>query len=142
MEEKLKYTLGKNERLKSRKAIDQLFADGKSFSMFPLKAIWQKLPANDQQPTANAFLQAAFSVSKRNFKKAVDRNRIKRLMRESYRLQKNELFNSLVVSKQSIAVFILYTGNELPEYDLVFSKMTLIIKRLQKIINEETAGNT
>lgn len=63
-------------------------------------------------------------------------------MRESYRLQKNELFNSLVVSKQSIAVFILYTGNELPEYDLVFSKMTLIIKRLQKIINEETAGNT
>ena len=147
MEQQLKYTLGKNERLKSRKAIDLLFAEGKSFSVFPLKVIYSFKKNNPGLKTLNfkpetLNLSAAFSVSKRNFKKAVDRNRIKRLMRESYRLQKNELLSHLITNKESIAVFILYTGNELPEYDLVFSKMTSIIKRLQKIVNEKSAGDT
>lgn len=153
MKSKPTYTLGKNERLKSRKAIDQLFTAGKSFSLFPFKVVYQKkanaLPAEQQtantkqQPTSNSNqLQTAFSVSKRHFKKAVYRNRIKRLMREAYRLQKNELQNQLEQSNGSLAVFILYVSNELPDYPLVLSKMNAVLKRLQKIADEETVANT
>lgn len=130
--------MGKTERLKSRKAIDCLFKEGKSFSMFPFRVVYQK--------TAGAIesqgLQAAFSVSKRYFKKSVHRNRIKRLMREAYRLQKNELQNNLQQHNRQLIVFLMYTGNELPEYEIVMEKMKAVIKRLQKIINEEAASTT
>jgi ribonuclease P protein component len=129
LQAKQRYTLGKSERLKSRKAIDQLFATGKSFSAFPLKLFWHK--SNNTES-----LQAAFSVSKRHFKKAVHRNRIKRLMREAWRLQKNGLCQKLQEKNESLTVFILFTGNELPEYEVVFSKMAFAIKRLEKIIQE------
>lgn len=87
-------------------------------------------------------LQAAFSVSKRYFKKAVHRNRIKRLMREAYRLQKNELQHRLQQGNQQLIVFIMYTGTELPEHMLVMEKIAAVIKRLQKLSNEEPAANT
>lgn len=89
-----------------------------------------------------AILQAGFSVSTRYFKKAVDRNRIKRLMREAYRLQKNTLYNAVVASAKKLNVFFIYTGNELPEYELIFEKMGASVKRLQKITNENTAAST
>ena len=129
------YTLGKNERLKSRKAIEQLFTNGKSFSLFPFKVVYQK-STNSKQ------LQTAFSVSKRHFKKAVNRNHIKRLMREAYRLQKKELQNQLQQSNTGLAVFILYVNKELPEHTFVVSKMNAVLKRLQKIMDEETVANT
>lgn len=87
-------------------------------------------------------LQAGFSVSTRNFKKAFDRNRVKRLMRESYRLQKQPLTNTLSVAKKHLSVFFIFTGNEVPDYKLVFEKMTAVIKRLQKIAHENTAAGT
>jgi len=130
--------LGANERLKSRKAIDLLFKQGKSFSLFPFRVVYQKSAAN----SGEEILQAAFSVSKRYFKKAVHRNRIKRLMREAYRLQKNELQQRLQQDNQQLIVFIMYTGNELPEHLLVMEKIAAVIKRLQKLSNEEPAANT
>lgn len=87
-------------------------------------------------------VQAGFSVSTRYFKKAVDRNRIKRLMREGYRLQKNALAASPAAAAKKINVFFIYTGNELPAYELVFEKMGAALKRLQKITNENAAANT
>ena len=141
LEKKQKYTLGKNERLKSRKAIEQLFADGKSFSLFPFKIIW-KITANGQQSADNLFLQSAFSVSKRYFKKATDRNRVKRLMREAYRLQKNDLQNNLQQTNKQAVVFFLYVGNEIPGYELVKEKINAALKKLQKLINETPAANT
>lgn len=78
-------------------------------------------------------MQAGFTVSSRNFKKAVDRNRIKRLMRECYRLQKIELKNSLEKNNKMLAVFFIYRGNEMPEYSDIFDKMGGALRRLEKI---------
>jgi ribonuclease P protein component len=149
LEKKYRYTLGKNERLKSRKAIDQLFAVGKSFSLFPFKVLYSKTIANHtdketdgQRPTIDGQLKCAFSVSKRYFKKAVYRNRIKRLMREAYRLQKMDLQNQLHQNNKNVSVFILYISKELPDHALIVSKMNAVLKRLEKIINEDTVGNT
>jgi ribonuclease P protein component len=136
------YTLGKNDKLKSRKSIEQLFKEGKSFSNFPFRVLYlQAATGNLHGEFLKGHLQTAFSVSKRYFKKAVDRNRIKRLMREGWRLQKNELLNNCKTSNTSLLVFIIYTGNELPEYTVVFEKIGIVIKRLQKMNNETVASN-
>ena len=116
MEPKQRYTFKKEERLKSRKAIEQLFQQGKSFSNFPFRVLWEF----NERP--GSVLQTGFAVSSKHFKNAVDRNRIKRLMREAYRLQKNELQVRLKQKQKQLAVFFIYTGNELPEYDLIFKK--------------------
>ncbi|MES1226963.1 MAG: ribonuclease P protein component, partial [Bacteroidota bacterium] len=78
------FTLGKKERLKSRKSIEQLFNEGKSFAVSPCRVFYMILPFN---ATSTSFIvQFGAGVSTKNFKKAVDRNRIKRLVREAYRL--------------------------------------------------------
>ncbi|HET7115852.1 MAG TPA: ribonuclease P protein component [Hanamia sp.] len=123
-----RFTLKAHERLKSLKVIQQLFKEGKSFSHFPLRVMYVE--------TENKLssLQAGFTVSTRHFKKAVDRNRIKRLMRESYRLQKNNLKNSLEKNSKNLAVFFIYTGNEMPKYEDVFDKIGSALKRLEGIV--------
>ena len=135
LEKKIRYTLGKEERLKSRKVIEHLFKKGKSFSIFPLRVVWQ------YQQNATATLQAGFTASSKNFKKAVDRNRIRRLMKEAYRLQKNELQQILQVNNKSIAIFIIYVGKELPLYQLISDKTNAVLQKLQKLANENAATN-
>ena len=131
-----RYTLGKTERLKSRKAIEQLFKGGKSFSLFPFRILYS-IAATE---TNN--LQSGFSASAKRFKKAVDRNRIKRLIREAYRLQKNDLQIKTAAQSIQLHIFFIYVGNELPEYDVVFEKMTAVLKRLTKIIDENGKTNS
>jgi ribonuclease P protein component len=130
-----RYFLKKEDKLKSRKAIDELFKKGKNFSNFPLKVIW--LPGNRL-----ATLQAGVGVSSRNFKKAADRNRIKRLMREAWRLQKNCLYDQLEQNQKNLSVFFLYVGKELPPYELIFEKMGSAIKRLTQWSNERPETNS
>lgn len=123
------FTLGKNERLKSRKLIEQLFKSGKSFTTFPFRVYYLLQPSP-------FFLQFGAGVSNKNFKKAVDRNRIKRLTREAWRLQKNSLEESLKTNNKTLSVFLIYTQKELPDYKTIYDKTGLILKKLTKIINE------
>lgn len=125
-----RYFLKKTDRLKSRKAIDIMFAKGKSFSNFPFRILWMNVENEDG-------LKAGFSASTKNFKKATDRNKIKRLVREAYRLQKNDLAVQLSLNKKAINVFFIYTGKEVPTYDLIFEKMGNVLKRIIKLTDEQ-----
>ncbi|MFT3825900.1 MAG: ribonuclease P protein component [Chitinophagaceae bacterium] len=131
------HTLGKLERLKRRKVIDQLFSEGKAFTVFPIRVQYFFTELPDAVP-----LQAGFTASSRYFKKAVDRNRIKRLMREAYRLQKNVLQESLLQKQKQLGLFFIYTGKELPDYTLVSGKITVILKRITQVVNEGAVKNT
>ena len=86
----MKHTLGKLERLKSKKLIEKLYQDGNSVKSFPLRMMYLQTAHTSDFPA-----QVGVSVAKRNFKLAVDRNRIKRLMREAYRLQKEIVYDQL-----------------------------------------------
>ncbi len=79
----------------------------------------------------------AFSVSNKNFRKAADRNRIKRLMREGYRLQKNDLQKVLIERQQYISLFIIYTDKVLPVFDEVKKKMNTVLNKLQKVLADK-----
>lgn len=128
-----KYTLGKNERLKSRKAIENLFQSGRRFNTGPYKVLWQvqKKPG----------LIAGTAVSSRQFKKAVDRNRVKRLTREAWRLQKLPLQQQLAGLDKGLHVFLIYTSGVLPVFMKVSESMSEIINRLQKSLHENPAAN-
>ena len=123
-------TLGRQERLKSRKLLEQLFREGQTLFVHPLKLYFRAkdLPIDMK-------LQAGFGVSSRTFKKAVDRNRIKRLVREAYRLQKSSLQTAMENANGRLAVFFLYTGKELPEFDLIKEKMGAALEKLEKIVS-------
>lgn len=122
MTEIKKYTYGKEEKLKLRKLIDQIFKTGDSFSSYPFRVFFKKVEIE-----ANVKAQVGVSVSKRNFKHAVDRNRIKRLMREVYRLNKHTLLENI---DQQVAVMIVYTQRKELPFDLLNSKMKLTLKKL------------
>lgn len=121
------YTLGKNERLKRRKIIEQLFSEGKAINVPPLRAVF-KLYGNK----LDSSLQAGFTASSRTFKRAVHRNRIRRLLREAWRLQKNSLQEKLSSEQKQLAVFIVYTGKELPKFATVKDQMAVLLNKLAK----------
>lgn len=87
-------------------------------------------------------LKVGVSVSSRNFKKATDRNRIKRLLREAYRTQKTNLLEHVQTNGRQLALFFLYTDKTLPDYNLIKSKMQLVLERLTKQLHEKNAANT
>ncbi|HLT32868.1 MAG TPA: ribonuclease P protein component [Aquaticitalea sp.] len=121
----MKYTFNKKEKLKSEKLIAQLFDEGQSVAAYPLRLVY--LPTTFDDGTK---IKTGVSVSKRHFKKAVDRNRLKRLMRESYRLQKGVYFNNF---SGAYAFMILYLGKDGTDFDTMCFKMTqLFDKFLQK----------
>lgn len=133
---KQRFTFKKEEKLKSNKLIEKLFKQGSTFSLFPFRVLYLFTEANISH------LQTGFAVSTKNFKKAVDRNRIKRLMREAYRLQKNILTDVLLKQEKFMIVFFIYTGNAIPDYEDVSIKMQSALKRLNKVADESIAANT
>ncbi len=119
----------KKEKLKSKKLIDALFAHGKSISQYPIKLIYLQTKLPYDVP-----IQATVSVSKKKFKSAVKRNRIKRLMRESYRHNKSLVFNN---SDASFAFLFLYLGKEIPDFKTIDEKLKSVLLKFKKKIDDE-----
>ncbi|MBL7742995.1 MAG: ribonuclease P protein component [Chitinophagaceae bacterium] len=124
------FTLGKKERLKSRKSIEQLFNEGKKINLVPYRIFYTLSPLADER-----VLLFGVGVSAKNFKRAVDRNRIKRLIREAYRLQKLSLLDKLKDGNLQLNVFFIYTGKELPEYKDVYQKIGMVLNKMEKIVS-------
>ena len=139
------FTLGKEERLKSRKQIEQLFDKGKSFAITPFRVYFlinEMLNAQRSIPIAIGInVQFGVGVSAKNFKKAVDRNRIKRLTREAWRLQKNEISEKAKETQKQLNVFFIYTGKELPDFTTVKEKVAIALKKLADKIDENISSH-
>ncbi|CAA0249566.1 Ribonuclease P protein component [Tenacibaculum maritimum] len=123
----MKFTLGKEERLKSKKLIGRLYSEGKSVKVFPLRMVY--LQANH---TSNFPAQIGVSVPKRNLKKAVHRNRIKRLLRETYRKQKYTVYNSL---NEPYVFMISYLAKDEWAYSDIERKMDKLLNSFVSEIN-------
>ena len=124
----LKLTYPKKEKLKSKKLIDQLFIESKSVSAFPLRLVYLETSFDE-----DVQIKTGISVSKRNFKTAVDRNHIKRLLREAYRLNKADYFNNITTQ---YAFMILYIGKDKPTFDQVETKMKRLFKKFLDKVSE------
>jgi ribonuclease P protein component len=122
------YSYNKTEKLKSRKMLNEIFTSGKSFSVFPVK-VFYILPE-----TKDKTVNAGVGVSAKNFRKAVERNRIKRLLRECYRLNKLSLHATVESKQKAVAVFFLYIGKEMPDYTMLNEKMQKALTKLEETL--------
>lgn len=128
----------KPERLNKKKIIEKMFAGGsRSFSIFPLRVVW--LPVEELDVQASILI----SVSKRRFKRAVKRNRIKRQIREAYRLNKQILLAPLTEKNRRLAIAFIYLADELLNSALVEEKIKAALTRIvEKISTEQTVQPT
>lgn len=123
---KVDFSFNKAERLCSKKIMDKLFTEGKTIFVFPVKIVYLETSLFSNFP-----VQAAFTVGKRNFKRAVQRNLIKRRMREAYRLNKHKIY--VDIGEKQVAVFFIYTGKTISEYKQIESSVK---KGLKKLLSE------
>lgn len=128
----IKFTLNKTERLSSRKIIAGLYESGFFVAKYPIRINYQftELPVKDLH------LQAMFSVSKKRFSRAVDRNRIKRLLREIYRHQKHQLYARLEEKNLKMAIGIIFTGNQMLDYWQMETAFNKTYKKLLLVVDE------
>ncbi|MBL4569060.1 MAG: ribonuclease P protein component [Flavobacteriaceae bacterium] len=126
----MKFTLGKEERLKSKKLIEKIYEQGKSIKVFPLRMVYLQTVHTSEFPA-----QVGVSVPKRNFKHAVDRNRIKRLLRETYRKQKYIVYDEL---EAPYVFMISYLGKEERTYTDIESKMNKLLTSFVQEIKKTT----
>ena len=133
MLEKMKrQTLHRNERLKSKKLLDALFKQGETFSVGPIRVFYRL--HNDP---VDSKVQLVVAVSKRNFKKAVDRNYIKRILREGYRTNNVFLKKELEDYPENLSIGLFYRSSEIPVFKEVNDKIILSLQRLLQQIKRE-----
>jgi ribonuclease P protein component len=126
-------TFRKNERLCSRKIIQELSLKGKNIHLNPLRLVWMPV-----QLPLNSKVQAAFTVPKRIFKDATDRNRMKRRMRESYRKNKSSFYPLVSQGNLQYALLFVFTGKELISYEETEEKTKIILHRLVEDIQKNS----
>ena len=122
------YTFTKEERLCNKKLIDQLYHNGSSFLCYPFKVSWAVTAEPQLFPA-----QILFSVAKKRYKRAVDRNLIKRRIREAYRLHKQQyLYSPLIDANRNIVFSIGFIGKEIAPYDFIEKKMLKLLSQLSE----------
>ncbi len=121
-----KFTFGKQERLSSNLAIQDLLASGQTVSGFPLKIYWK--PSDDLRQKFPA--KVAISVPRRKFKKAVDRNLMKRRIREAYRLNKDLIYDPLREKELCITMIILFLSDEFISFERLDENMRDMLRKL------------
>lgn len=125
------FSYNKKEKLKSKKLLDELFANGKTISAYPIKAFYLEIK-NEQE---NIHIKTGVGVSKRYFKHATKRNYIKRVLRECYRKNKLELCNSLTNNKKQLVLFFLYTDKEILPFEQIEEKVKKLLDKITKQFN-------
>lgn len=131
----VKYTFRKTERLCRKKIIEKLFREGASFFIYPFKVYWLEtvLPGD-------ARAQVLITAGRKSFRKAVERNRAKRLIREAYRQNKHLFFEHLKDKEGQYAVAIILTGTQPLTYLQTREKIIAVIRRLINEVNKSDAG--
>ena len=130
------FTYQQKDKLKSRKQLQNLFALGKSMSNAPLRLIYtlENITEENQASSSPLVIQAGVGAPTKQFKKAVQRNRVKRLLREAYRLELPAFKAQLQLQGMRLNIFILYMeANVLPQIE-INAKMKLILDQLAKRI--------
>jgi ribonuclease P protein component len=117
----------RSERLRSKKHVGELFTTNEFFFQYPFKVLHQQRPGKENQ------MQVLITVPRRNHKNAVDRNRIKRLVREAWRKNKSALVGQLRNQNQSVDVGLIYTAKTIPAYKEIEGKIILILQRLNQV---------
>lgn len=126
----MRSTFPRNERLSGKTTFEALVSEGQSFFAHPFRITWMKATGEQESP-----VRIAFGVPKRNFKSAVKRNRIKRLLREAYRLHKHEICSALELKSVKIVVMVVYTQKEVPDFAGAEGKIILSLRRLLNAID-------
>jgi ribonuclease P protein component len=127
------FSFSKDERLSSKKSIEKLFREGSSFFIYPFKVYWLLSPKDTEYPA-----QVMISVGKRAFKRAVDRNKTKRRIRELYRQNKISLYEHLEPGDRRCLLAIIYTSGAHLEYPELERKIKLVFRRLLQELSSVT----
>jgi ribonuclease P protein component len=127
-----RYTLKKKERLCSKILLDDLYRKGETFFAYPLKFVYLESETPLEYPA-----KVAFSVPKKRFKKAVDRNLIRRRMKEAYRLNKYVLYNKAKIAGKYFIMLIIYSDNKTLTYQQIEKGMVKGLYRFVKMLENK-----
>ena len=114
------------EHLKSKRVIEQVYANGASVTSFPLRAVFIEQPQEVQEPTAAILI----NVAKKRFRHAVDRNLVKRRIREAYRTSKHPFIEALENNGKKMAVAIIYVDNKHNSTAFIRKKMARLLESI------------
>lgn len=122
----MRATFQQSERLKSRKQIGLLFKERRSVGAYPLRVFWGLREGSDSdQPVS-----IGFSVPKRRYKRAVQRNRLRRLLQEAFRLNKAPLYSALEARGLALNLMLVYVGKEASDFETVQRKYRQLVEKL------------
>ncbi|MBS3774129.1 MAG: ribonuclease P protein component [Bacteroidales bacterium] len=128
-------SLRKNERLSSQKEIALLVKEGNTFLCYPFRIMWS-VSRNERDHSFR--IQSAFSVPKKKFKKAVKRNKIRRRMKEAFRLQKEPFKKEMTHHPFTLSLLIIYTPHKELNYAKIEAGMKKSFQMLKKVLSEKT----